>query len=43
MRKNGKSERWTFWKKSFGWGGQELRQGFGKVNGAEVVWAGGFR
>lgn len=26
MRKNGKRERLTFWKKSFGWEGQELGQ-----------------
>lgn len=42
MRKNGKRER-LFWKKCFGWEGQELGQSFGKVDGGEVVGAGGFR
>lgn len=43
MGKNGKRERLRFWEKSFGWDGQELGQSFfGKVNGWEVVWAGGF-
>lgn len=43
MRKSGKRERRTFWKKSFGWDGKELGQSFGMVSGGEVVWAGGFR